>query len=193
MPQKAHSHADPWDRLQWFLGFDWAKDEHDVVVLDPRGRIVLRRTVPNTAEGWDGLREALHDLAGDDLAVVGVAIETSRGPDVDRILDLGCTVYPVHPVVSKRLRERKAPPGVKDNELDAWASATGCEPTATPGEDFGRTATRREPSECSAATRSPSSSNAPPWSISFARPCASTIPRPWRPSPSGRCRRPGRS
>jgi transposase len=125
MPEKAHSHADPWDRLQWFLGFDWAKDEHEVVVLEPRGRIVLRRTVPNTAEGWDGLREALRDLAGDDLAVVGIAIETSRGPDVDRLLDLGCTVYPVHPVVSKRLRERKALPGVKDNELDAWALGDG--------------------------------------------------------------------
>lgn len=125
MPPKAHSHADVWGRLQWFLGFDWAKDDHDVLVLDGVGRVKLRRTVPNTAEGWDALGKALRGLAGDDLAVVGVAIETSRGPDVDRIIDLGCTVYPVHPIVSKRLRERKAPAGVKDNELDAWALGDG--------------------------------------------------------------------
>ena len=36
MPQKPHSHADATGRRRRFLGFDWAKDGHDVVGDDGR-------------------------------------------------------------------------------------------------------------------------------------------------------------
>lgn len=110
-----------WEGLKLFVGFDWAKNEHDVVMLDATGRIVIEMVIDNTAEGWRCLRQELAGLAGEDLSVVGVAIETNRGPAVERLLQLGCTVYPLHPKAASRYRDRKAPCGGKTDRLDAWS------------------------------------------------------------------------
>jgi len=50
-----------------------------------------------------------------------VAIETSQGPAVERLLAMGLTVFPMNPKAAERFRDRKAPSGVKDDLLDAWA------------------------------------------------------------------------
>jgi transposase len=52
-----------------------------------------------------------------------MAIETNRGPAVERLLDLGLAVYPMNPKAAERYRDRKAPSGVKDDMLDAYAFA----------------------------------------------------------------------
>ena len=110
-----------WERVKLFAGFDWAKNKHDVVVLDATGRIVAEMVIENTAEGWHGLGQKLVTLVGEDLSVVGVAIETNRGPAVERLLQLGCTVYPLQPKAASRYRDRKAPSGGKTDRLDAWS------------------------------------------------------------------------
>ena len=109
-----------WERVNLFAGLDWAKNKHDIVVLDPAGRIVADMVIDNTAEGWRLLREKLVKLAGEDLSVVGVAIEANRGPAVERLLQLGCTVYPLNAMASSRYRDRKMPSGAKNDHLDAW-------------------------------------------------------------------------
>jgi transposase len=38
---------------------------------------------------------------------------------------MGISVYPMNPKAAERLRDRKAPSGVKDDELDAWSFADG--------------------------------------------------------------------
>ena len=110
-----------WERVKLFAGFDWAKNEHDVVVVDATGRIVAEMVIDNTGEGWHRLGQKLVKLAGEDLSVVGVAIETNRGPAVERLLQLGCTVYPLQPKAASRYRDRKAPSGGKTDHLDAWS------------------------------------------------------------------------
>ena len=55
--------------------------------------------------------------------VTAVAVETSAGSAVQRLLDLGLAVYPVNPMAARRYRERKAPAGAKDDRLDAWSLA----------------------------------------------------------------------
>jgi transposase len=104
--------------LTHYAGFDWAKDKHDVVVVNRAGQIVARLCLENTAEGWAALRQKLLPLG-----VVGVALETARGPAVERLLELGLTVFPMNPKAAERYRDRKAPSGVKDDQLDAWSFA----------------------------------------------------------------------
>lgn len=104
--------------LEHFVGFDWSEDKHDVVVVDRGGKAVLTLTFADTAEGWAELRQRLAPLGK-----VGVAIETSRGPAVERLLAAGYAVYPMNPKSATRYRDRKAPSGAKDDTLDAWSFA----------------------------------------------------------------------
>ena len=108
-------------QFRLFLGFDWAMEDHDVVGLDPAGRIVLDLAFQDTAEGWALLRQALTDRAGSDLGQVAVAIETCSGPAVERLVEMGCRVYPLNPKAAKRYRDRKNVAGTKTDRLDAWS------------------------------------------------------------------------
>ena len=111
--------------LTYFAGFDWASEKHDVAVVDRQGQQLLKWEFPDTAEGWGALRAKLAELVapGKELGRIGVAIETCRGPAVERLLEMGLTVYPMNPKAAERFRDRKAPSGAKDDPLDAWSFA----------------------------------------------------------------------
>src|SRR5438105_1505320 len=104
--------------LGHFAGFDWAKDKHHVAVVDPSGRRVLELGIEDTAEGWAALRQKLAAFPR-----LAVAIETSCGPAVERLLEMGLAVYPLNPMAAQRYRDRKSPAGAKDDALDAWSFA----------------------------------------------------------------------
>jgi transposase len=108
-----------------FAGFDWASEKHDVAVVDGQGKLLLQLEFSDTAEGWSILRTKLAALVAPAKLSgrVGVAIESSRGPAVERLLDMGLTVYPMNPKAAERFRDRKAPSGAKDDPLDAWSFA----------------------------------------------------------------------
>jgi len=89
-----------------------------ILAVDRDGKIVLQIEFPDTAEGWAQLEEKLRPLGK-----VGVAIETSRGPEVERLLAMKLTVFPMNPKAAERFRDRKAPGGAKDDTLDAWSFA----------------------------------------------------------------------
>lgn len=110
-------------QFQLFLGFDWAMDDHDVVALDGDGQIVMDRAVPDTAEGWACLRRALAERVGADLGKVAVAVETCNGPAVERLLEMGCHVFPINPLAAKSYRQRKGVAGNKTDRLDGWSFA----------------------------------------------------------------------
>jgi len=105
-------------QLQHFAGFDWATDKHDLAVVDRDGKIVLQFQFQDSAEGWAQLTDKLRPLGK-----IGVAIETSRGPAVERLLAMGVSVFPMNPKAAERFRDRKAPSGIKDDQLDAWSFA----------------------------------------------------------------------
>jgi hypothetical protein len=105
---------DSWERHRYFMGLDWAKQEHAIVVVDGEGRIRLETRIDHTAEGWH---------AGPNLSMVAVTIETNRGPAVERLLELGCAVYPINPNAAPCYRVRKAPSGGKTDRLDALSFA----------------------------------------------------------------------
>ena len=104
------------DQFTHFGGFDWASAEHLFVVVDPQGKIVLSWRFPDDAEGWAQFHRRVADFPR-----LGVAIETSCGPAVERLLDAGLAVYPLNPKAATRYRDRKAPAGAKDDALDAWS------------------------------------------------------------------------
>lgn len=104
--------------VQHFAGFDWAKDRHDVVVVNRSGQIVVDFQFDDSAQGWSEFRQRIapfHDLAA--------VIETRCGPSVERLLQIGVAVYPVQPKAAARYRERKVPSGTKTNFIDAWSLA----------------------------------------------------------------------
>ncbi len=108
-------------QFQLFLGFDWAMDDHDVVGLDHDGRIVLDQAIQDSADGWAKLKQSLVDRVGADLGKVAVTVETCNGPAVERLLEMGCRVYPLNPKAAQRYRDRKSPAGTKTDRLDAWS------------------------------------------------------------------------
>jgi transposase len=107
-----------WKDRNTFVGFDWASDHHDVVVVDREGRIVEDFRFDDTADGWELLRKKLGAYPPP-----AVVIETSSGSVVERLLQAGYAVYPVNPKAAQRYRERKAPSGTKTDRLDAWSLA----------------------------------------------------------------------
>ena len=104
--------------LSHFAGFDWAKDHHDVVIVDRDGRTVADFRFEHSAAGWRRWAETVRQWPA-----LGVAVETTCGHAVDQLLDSGVAVYPVHPMNAKRYRERKTSAGNKTDRLDAWALA----------------------------------------------------------------------
>lgn len=110
----------PFAELTHFAGFDWAKDHHDVVIVDPQGQIVKELTFAHSATGWQQWGQCVQAYPA-----LGVALETSSGPAVEKLLESGVTVFPMNPKSAQSYRLRKAPSGNKTDRLDAWSFADG--------------------------------------------------------------------
>jgi len=108
----------PFNEITHYAGFDWARDHHDVVIVDRQGQIVADLRFKHSLEGWQQFRDHIKNYPA-----LAVAIETSQGAAVDQLLQLGCTIYPVNPLSAKSYRERKAPSGNKTDHLDGWSLA----------------------------------------------------------------------
>ena len=109
-----HTHS----QLTHFAGFDWARDHHDVVIVDGAGRILEEFRIEHSAAGWRLWQEKIATYPK-----LGVAIETSFGAVAERLLESGVSVFPVNPLNAKRYRERKTSSGNKSDRHDAWALA----------------------------------------------------------------------
>jgi len=107
-----------YEELTHFAGFDWAKDHHDVIILDGSGRIAADFRIEHTAAGWKLWREKVAAWPK-----LGVAVETNFGAALEQLLESGVAVYPVNPMNAKRYRERRCASGNKTDRHDAWALA----------------------------------------------------------------------
>ena len=108
----------PWPEITHYAGFDWAKDHHEVVIVDSKGEIVADFVFDHSLEGWQRMVKETSAFAN-----LAVAIETSQGAAVDQLLQRQYTVYPIHAVAAQSYRQRKAPSGTKTDHLDAWGLA----------------------------------------------------------------------
>ncbi len=107
-----------WNEVTHFGGFDWAKDHHDVLVLDGAGKIVAEFRFDHTSAGWALCQEKLKPFPQ-----LAIAVEAGHSAAIERLVLLGYRVYPVHPRSSKSYRTRKLPSGTKTDHADCWALA----------------------------------------------------------------------
>jgi len=105
-------------QLRHFGGLDWAKHQHQVCIVDPQGQIVERLQFEHSGPGWAKFRETIEKYPA-----LGMAIETSQGAVVEQLLASQVSVWPVHPKAAKSYRQRQAPSGTKDDQLDSWSLA----------------------------------------------------------------------
>ncbi|MFF0220017.1 IS110 family RNA-guided transposase [Streptomyces vinaceus] len=87
-----------------FIGWDWATETHDVTVMDHTGKRVDRWELAHTEEGFATTLARLrkHGAPAD----LPVAIETTRGLAVDRLLAAGHPIVAVHPNAFHAMRSR---------------------------------------------------------------------------------------
>jgi len=107
-----------WQEHRAFGALDWASQTHCVVVVDQTGKVIEDFQIEHSALGWKKFREKLQSYGS-----IPFGIETSQGAAVEQLLEAGMTVYPLNPKSAQAYRERKAPSGVKDDQLDAWSFA----------------------------------------------------------------------
>lgn len=107
-----------WTQITHFAGFDWAKDHHDVLVLDHTGRIADEFRFEHNAAGWALCQQKLTAFPR-----LVIAIEAGHCVSIERLVALGHRVYPVHPRSSKSYRTRRLSIGTKTDHADCWALA----------------------------------------------------------------------
>ncbi|MGW2207713.1 IS110 family transposase [Streptomyces sp. NPDC001774] len=87
-----------------FIGWDWATGTHDVTVMDESGKRIDRWEFAHTEEGFAKTLARLGKHGAP--AGLPVAIETTRGLAVDRLLAAGHPIVPVHPNAFHAMRAR---------------------------------------------------------------------------------------
>jgi transposase len=101
-----------------FAGIDWASEEHALCVVDEGG---LKLEGEFFAHDEVGIEELIARMRA--LGVVRVAIERPDGLLVDRLLEAGFTVLPIHPNKLKATRPRYEAAGGKSDGFDAFVLA----------------------------------------------------------------------
>ena len=102
-------------------GLDWGKETHALCVVDQDGKKVLEMQVPHSARGWAEAFRKLAALARPEE--IPVAIERPDGIVVDRLVDAGYPVVPIHPNVLKASRPRYSAACGKSDPGDAYMLA----------------------------------------------------------------------
>jgi transposase len=103
----------------WFVGIDWATEEHAVCLTDEQGTVVAERMVPHSGAGLTALCTWLFETTGAQPEAVYVGIEVPHGPVVETLLERGVNVYAVNPKQLDRFRDRFTVAGAKDDRRDA--------------------------------------------------------------------------
>src|ERR1700694_5970623 len=98
-----------------YAGVDWASEKHDVLVADAAGGRLLSATFAHDEQGVRSLCRALVRLE-----VELVAIERPDGLLVERLLDAGLRILPLHPNQVAATRDRFRVSGGKSDGFDAF-------------------------------------------------------------------------
>jgi transposase len=107
------------EEVEWFAGIDWASENHQVCVVDARGKCVGERTVAHGGAGIEELCDWLVACTGAKPEAIAVAIEMPHGPVVEALLERGFVVYAINPKQLDRFRDRFTVAGAKDDRRDA--------------------------------------------------------------------------
>lgn len=109
--------------VRFFVGIDWASQQHRVCVLDAAGRHVAARDVVHAGAELLELCGWLVDQTTAQPGEIAIAIETPRGPIVEVLLERGFRVHSINPKQLDRFRDRFTVAGAKDDSRDAHVLA----------------------------------------------------------------------
>jgi transposase len=104
-----------------FVGIDWASRAHELCVVDEQGGVVARFAFAHTERGISDAFARLAKLGKP--AELPVAIERPDGLLVDRLLEAGHPVVPIHPNAFHAARPRWEGAGSKSDPGDAYRLA----------------------------------------------------------------------
>ena len=106
-----------------FCGIDWAEGHHDIALIDGDGKLIAKRRINETLDGFAELIAVLAESGDSAEASIPVAIETPRGLLVAALRATGRPIYPINPLAVARYRERTSVSGKKSDHVDAMALA----------------------------------------------------------------------
>jgi len=106
-----------------FCGIDWAEGHHDIALIDGDGKLIAKRRIQETLDGFAELTAMLAEAGDSDEAPIPVAIETPRGLLVAAMRVTGRPIYPINPLAVARYRGRTSVSGKKSDHVDAMALA----------------------------------------------------------------------
>ena len=109
--------------MRYYIGVDWADQEHAVWVDGEDGQRVMTRMVAHTPAGFSEWGRELDEWRAQEIAL-WAGIERPEGRVVDFLLDHGVRVYPVNPKALDRARDRFRQSGAKDDRFDARVLAS---------------------------------------------------------------------
>ena len=98
-----------------YAGVDWASEKHDVLIADETGEKILAATFVHDEAG---LRSLCRTLVRREVGLV--AIERPDGLLVERLLDAGLRILPLHPNQVAAARDRFRVSGGKSDRFDAF-------------------------------------------------------------------------
>ena len=107
------------EEVEWSVGIDWASQSHQVCLIDAHGACLGERAVAHGGAGIEELCDWLIARTGATPEVIGVAIEMTRGPIVEALLERGFCVYGINPKQLDRFRDHFTVAGAKDDRRDA--------------------------------------------------------------------------
>jgi transposase len=107
------------DEICWFVGFDWASEQHRACLLDAEGKPMAERNVTHDGAALAELCDWLIERTWARPEQIAVAIETPRGPVVEMLLERGFQVFALNPKQLDRFRDRFTVAGAKDDSRDA--------------------------------------------------------------------------
>jgi transposase len=109
---------------RWFVGIDWATEEHEVCVVDEAGRKVGGRSFEHSGDGLAAMCDWIAGITSGALAMeIVVVLELVRGALVATLLERGYRVFGCNPKQTDRMRDRHSVAGAKDDRLDALVLA----------------------------------------------------------------------
>lgn len=112
------------DSIRYYVGIDWATQNHRVTVLNPEGDLVAEREVEHSGTGIAQFLDWLQSLPHlDDPAEIAIAIETPRGALVESACERRHRVFSINPKQWDRFRDRHTVAGAKDDRRDSYVGA----------------------------------------------------------------------
>ena len=106
--------------FDFYLGIDWAAEQHQACIMDSQGQVLGQRKIEHSGKGIIEFINWMEDLAKGAVQRIAVAIETPRGPLVEAFLEHQWTVFAINPKQLDRFRDRHTVAGAKDDRRDAF-------------------------------------------------------------------------